>query len=125
MKWLIDSLLLGLAGGLGTLMRAGCNTLAIRLFGQAFPWGTLFVNVAGSFAFGAAYSFIRSRAALTTEQEVMLLVGLMGGFTTYSSFAFQSTEMIASGRLVVAAAYILVTNLAGIAAVWAGLRLFS
>jgi CrcB protein len=125
MKWLIDVFLLGLAGAIGTLIRAGCQTLAIRLFGDAFPWGTMFVNIAGSFAFGAIYSLIRSRALISTEHEAVLLVGLLGGITTYSSFAFQSTEMLASGRMLTAAAYILATNLAGIAAVWAGMRLFS
>lgn len=115
--------LLGLAGAAGTVLRAGCTAVAVRLFGSAFPWGTLAVNVAGSFAFGAIYSYVRSRS-LPTELDGVLLVGFLGGFTTYSSFAFQSVEMAESGRGPAAAAYVLATTLLGLAAAWAGLRCF-
>ena len=103
-------ILLALAGAAGTLLRAGCTAVAIRLVGVGFPWGTLAVNVAGSFAFGVLAGLARSR-------------GLLGGFTTYSSFAFQTVELLAAGRPVAAAAYVLATNAAALAAVWAGLRL--
>lgn len=116
-------LLLALAGAAGTLLRAGCTSLADRLLGPAFPWGTLAVNVAGSFAFGAINALARTRGLLTNPQEVILLVGLFGGFTTYSSFAFQSVEMLANGRTSAALAYVAVTNVTALAAAWAGLRL--
>ena len=117
-------LLLAVAGAAGTLLRAGCTTLADRLVGHAFPWGTLAANVAGSFAFGAIFALARSRGWLTGPQEVILLVGLLGGFTTYSSFAFQTVEMMTHGRGATAVAYVVATNVASLAAVWAGLRLF-
>ena len=110
------------AGAVGTLLRAGLTTLAVRLLGPGFPWGTLAVNLVGSFAFGVIFAAARARGGLSTEAETILLVGLLGGFTTYSSFAFQTAEMLEHGRLPAAAAYVLVTNVAGIAAVWAGLR---
>ena len=116
-------LLLAAAGAAGTLLRTVCTTLAVRLLGGSFPWGTLAVNVAGSFAFGAVFTLARSRA-LSTEAEVILLIGLLGGFTTYSSFAFQSVEMLQSGRAAAAIAYLAASNLLGLAAVWAGLRAF-
>jgi CrcB protein len=120
---LLDILLLGAAGGVGTLLRAGCNTLAVRLFSQTFPWSTLLVNVTGSFAFGALYALIRSRAVFTSTHETVVLVGLLGGFTTYSSFAFQSVEMFASGRSAAALAYVVATNVLALTAAWIGLRL--
>jgi fluoride exporter len=123
MTTLVHVLLLAGAGAVGTLLRAGCNAVSTRLLGESFPWGTLAVNVAGSFAFGAIYAVARSRA-MSTGQEVILLVGLLGGFTTYSSYAFQSTEMLVHGRLATALGYVLITNVLGMAAVWAGLRLF-
>jgi CrcB protein len=116
-------LLLAAAGAAGTLLRTGCTTLAVRLLGGSFPWGTLAVNVAGSFAFGAVFALARARS-LSTEAEVILLVGLLGGFTTYSSFAFQSVEMLQSGRAAAAIVYLAASNLLGLAAVWAGLRSF-
>jgi CrcB protein len=110
------------AGAVGTLLRAGLTTLAVRLLGPGFPWGTLAVNLMGSFAFGLVFAAARDRGGLSTEVETILLVGLLGGFTTYSSFAFQAAEMLEHGRLPAAAAYVLATNMAGIAAVWLGLR---
>jgi CrcB protein len=117
--------LLGLAGAAGTLLRAGCTTLAIRLLGTGFPWGTLAVNVAGSFAFGVFHAWARARGLVSPQQEAILLVGLLGGFTTYSSFAFQTVELLSGGRAAAALAYVVATNVAALGAVWLGLRLFS
>ena len=121
MPVIVNALLIGIAGAVGTLLRAGCTTLAAKLLGPGFPWGTIFVNVVGSFAFGAIFATFRTRA-MPTELEVVLLVGLLGGFTTYSSFAFQSAEMLSSGRPAMALAYMVATNVLGLVAVWAGLR---
>lgn len=121
---LVHAIQLGLAGAVGTLLRAGCYVLASRLVGHPTPWATLVVNAIGSFAFGAIFALGRSRDAFTAAQEAVLLVGLLGGFTTYSTFAFHSVEMISHGRFLSAAAYILGTNLAGLAAAWAGVWLF-
>jgi CrcB protein len=118
----MTTLWLAAAGAGGTLLRVGLTTLAVRLLGPGFPWGTLAVNLLGSFAFGLVFAAVRARGGLSVEVEAILLVGLLGGFTTYSSFAFQTTEMLQHGRLPAAAAYVLATNLVGIAAVWAGLR---
>ncbi len=121
MSVIVNALLIGAAGAVGTLLRAGCTALATRLLGPGFPWGTIFVNVVGSFVFGLIFAVARTRV-MPTEQEVVLLVGLLGGFTTYSSFAFQSAEMLSGGRLTPALVYMLATNLLGIGAVWAGMR---
>ena len=84
MPLIVNALLIGAAGALGTLLRAGCTTLATRLLGPGFPWGTVFVNVVGSFAFGIIFALARTRA-LPTEQEVVLLVGLLVGCTATRS----------------------------------------
>ncbi len=121
MSHFLHVLALATAGAVGTLLRAGCTTLAVKIFGPSFPWGTLAANVVGSFAFGAIYALTRSRA-ITPEQETVLLVGLLGGFTSYSSFAFQSVSLLESGRGAAALAYMAATNALGLAAVWAGIR---
>ena len=115
--------LLALAGAVGTLLRAGCTTLAKKLLGVGFPWGTLAVNVAGSLAFGLLVGLARTRGTITVGLETILLIGLMGGFTTFSSYAFQSMEMLTGGRAVQAVAYVVVTNVAALVAVWLGLRI--
>ena len=115
--------LLGIAGAVGTLLRAACGTVALRLFGAGFPWGTLLVNVVGSLAFGLIMACARSRGLVPAGLETILLVGLLGGFTTFSTFAFQSIEMLEAGRPLAAAGYVLATNVAALAAAWIGLRL--
>lgn len=122
MNSLVHALLIAIAGAAGTLLRAGCNAVATRVCGPTFPWATLAVNVGGSFAFGVIWAVARSRQ-LAPGTETVLLVGLLGGFTTYSTFAFQSVEMLQVGRGAAAVAYIIATNLLGLAAVWAGMRL--
>jgi len=115
--------LLALAGATGTLLRAGCTTLATKLIGVGFPWGTLVVNVAGSLAFGLLVGFARTRGNISVSLEMILLIGLMGGFTTFSSYAFQSVEMLVGGRVIPAVAYVIVTNVAAMLAVWVGMRI--
>jgi CrcB protein len=116
--------LLAVAGACGTLLRAACNTLAIRWLGTGFPAGTMAVNVLGSFLFGTIMGLARSRGTPPTGFETVLLVGLLGGFTTYSTFAFQSFELLEDGRPLAGIVSIVGTNVAALAAVWAGLRLF-
>lgn len=114
---------LALAGAVGTLARAGVTSLAVRVAGTTFPWGTLLVNVGGALAFGAVVGVSRARIPLPHSVETALLVGLLGGFTTFSSYAFQSLELWQQGRPLAATAYVVVSNAAALAAVWAGLRL--
>lgn len=124
-----DLLVLAVAGAVGTLLRAGCVTLAVRLAGAdsgwAAPAATLGVNVVGSFAFGGLFGLAQTRLALTSAQQTYLLVGLLGGFTTYSSFAFQSVELLDQGRVVAAAIYVAATTTLALGGAWLGLRLFS
>lgn len=114
---------LGLAGAVGTLLRAGCNAAGARLLGHGFPWATLAVNVVGSLAFGVIFAAARSRGTIPPGLEAVLLVGLLGGFTTWSTFAFQAVEMAEQGRTLLAVAYVAGTNAAALAAVWVGMRL--
>lgn len=125
----LDFILLALAGCVGTLLRATSVGLVVRLTGGetlwAAPVATLGVNLIGSFAFGSIAGLAQSRQLLTTAQQSILLVGLLGGFTTYSSFAFQSVEMLNQGRIVAAAVYVTATTTLALGAAWAGLRLCS
>lgn len=120
---LVHWLVLALAGAAGTVARAILTDLAVRLFGPSFPWGTLGVNVLGAAAFGVLAAAGRTRLGLPPGLDAVLMVGLLGGFTTFSSYAFQAVEMWTAGRHSAAVAYVLVSNALALAAVWAGLRL--
>jgi fluoride exporter len=111
---------LAIGGGVGTLVRASIAILALRLCGREFPWGTLAVNLIGSFLFGVIVSLGRGRMGFPTGCETILLVGFLGGFTTYSSFAFQSYEFYEQGRPLLAGAYVVGTVVSGLVFVWAG-----
>lgn len=125
MSSLTSLLLIGLAGAAGAVLRAVLTGLATRLCGADFPWGTLAVNLLGCFACGLIWALIHRRGVVPVDVEHVLLVGLLGGFTTYASFALQTTELVSAGRPLAAAAYVGGTNLLGLAAVWAGMRLGS
>lgn len=122
MSSLSSLVLIGIAGASGAILRAGLTALATRLCGADFPWGTLAVNLLGCFTCGLLWSLVHRRGIVPVDAEQVLLVGLLGGFTTYASFALQTTELISAGRPLAAAAYVGGTNLLGIAAIWAGMR---
>lgn len=120
-------LTLAAAAGIGALLRVGCGALAVRATAGGSLWAapaaTLVVNVLGSFLFGAVYALSGPRPGLSPALQAILLLGLLGGFTTYSTFAFQTVEMLAAGRPGSALAYITATNLLAVAAAWAGLKI--
>lgn len=116
-------LLIALAGGIGTLARYGVGTLTMRLLGTGFPWGTFAVNILGSFLFGWVWGLESIRNAITSETRIILLIGFMGGFTTFSSFAFENYALLRDGSFGLAAINIAAQNILGLAAVWAGITL--
>src|SRR5690554_1702055 len=113
-------LLVGLGGALGSMLRFGMSTGLHALLGRAFPWGTLFVNVTGSFAIGLLYVLLIERVALGPEWRALLMVGLLGGYTTFSSFSIESLNLIESGDLLRAAVNVLASVVLCLAAVWTG-----
>ena len=85
---------LALAGALGTLARYGLVELVIRVCGVGFPYGTLVVNGLGCFLFGAIWSFADERHLISSEMRVVILTGFMGAFTTFSTFAYETTALL-------------------------------
>jgi CrcB protein len=116
-------LLIAAAGAVGTLARYGLTHLVQRHAGLAFPWGTFVVNVAGCLAFGIGWSLIEQRAPNITAWRAVVLVGLLGGFTTFSSFAFEAAGLLRQGMWWLAALHVVGQNVLGVLAVFAGLAL--
>ena len=125
------------AGVLGTLARYGLSGLVQRASGgSAFPWGTLAVNALGCLAFGVVWSLAETRflsgravpAALSADARTVVLVGFLGAFTTFSSFAFETGQLLRDAKPALAAANLVAQNALGVAAFFGGLavgRLFS
>jgi CrcB protein len=113
---------IALGSALGGMARYWCSGVVARLFGETFPWGTLFVNVTGSFLIGFFATLTgpdgRMFAGSTTRQFVML--GIFGGFTTFSSFSLQTLNLVQDGELLQAGSNIVVSVILCLLAVWLG-----
>lgn len=112
---------LSAAGVAGTLARYGLQTLVQKWAGPSFPWGTFAVNALGCFLFGAVWALGGERTILTVEARTIILIGFMGAFTTFSSFAFESGQMLADAQWALAAGNILLQNVTGIGLFFVGL----
>jgi CrcB protein len=103
------TVLVFLGGGIGSALRHGVNLLCVRLFGLNFPWGTFAVNLIGSFVIGwlAAYFAFRAGAGFTQPARLFLITGVLGGFTTFSSFSLDFAMLFERGASVPAIFYVL------------------
>jgi len=90
-------LLICLGGAFGTGARYGVQILAVRWMGSSFPYGTLAVNVLGSILIGLVNEVAFTSSLIPPTVRVMLTIGVMGGFTTYSSFSFETLELAKDG----------------------------
>ena len=119
---MIAYLWVALGGALGSVARfAAANAIAQR-FGATFPWGTLFVNVTGSFLIGvlAGLSAPGGRFAGPDSFRQFLIIGVCGGYTTFSAFSMQTLELIRSNQVLQAGGNVLLSVLLCLIAVWLG-----
>jgi CrcB protein len=115
-------ILIAVAGGLGSLARYGLSGLVHNVVGKGdFPWGTVVVNVLGCLAFGAIWASMEDRWTFTDETRTMILVGFMGAFTTFSTFVFETGQMLGGGQWLPALGNVAVQNVVGIGAFFIGL----
>lgn len=116
-------LLIGLAGLLGTLARYGLAGWTSRRYGEDFPFGTLAVNLVGCFLAGFLFYLMRERYPSHETLQTALLVGLLGGFTTFSAFGLQSFNLLRDGHFGIAVFNLIGSNVGGLLFVWAGYTL--
>ena len=115
--------LIALGGALGAVLRFGMSSAMAGLFGRAFPYGTLTVNVVGSFAIGTLYVLLVERYAEAAEWRAFALVGLLGALTTFSTFSLDTLQLLENGAPLRAGANVLANVLLCLIACWAGLVL--
>jgi fluoride exporter len=119
----MNYLIVFLGAGIGGAGRHGVNVLAVRLFGPAFPAGTLVVNVLGCLLMGLIAGFFAHRASLPQEARLFLTTGLLGGFTTFSAFSLDAALLWERGDVGLAALYVGASVILSLVAVAAGLAL--
>lgn len=116
-------LLIAVAGGFGALARYGLAGLVQRATNGDFPLGTAVVNVTGCLLFGVLWAVMESRLSISGEARTVILVGFMGSFTTFSTFAFETSQMLRDAQWLWAAVNVAGHNLAGIVALFLGLAI--
>ena len=110
-------------GALGAVGRHFVNMAAVHLFGTAFPWGTLAVNVAGSFIMGLIIELSALVWSPGLQLRAFLTVGVLGAFTTFSAFSLDVAVLYERGAFLQAAAYVLLSVVLSITALFAALAL--
>ena len=116
-------LLVGAGGALGSVLRYLVGLWMLQRAGPAFPWGTLFVNVTGSFLIGFLAQFIMHKMGASPETRVFLITGVLGGYTTFSAFSLDAITLLEHGQTMSGLAYIVASVGLSILAVFAGLAL--
>ena len=113
-------LIIGLGGFLGAVCRYGLGSWVLRLSGGTFPYGTLVVNLLGCFLLGGLIILFEQRQLLNPGLRVFLTVGLLGAFTTFSTFSYETLELMREKSVASALANILANVTCGLLAVLAG-----
>lgn len=116
-----------LGGGLGSVARYGFSGFVALLVGETFPWGTLAVNVSGSFVIGlfAALTGTEGRWMVSPSFRIFFMLGICGGYTTFSSFSLQTLSLAQDGEWFKAGANAVLSMILCLMAVWLGFQLAS
>jgi fluoride exporter len=113
-------LLIVLCGGAGSLARYLAGTAVTARYGSRFPWGTLVVNVTGSFLIGLIMTLLTEKVAVSPNWRFALVVGFLGGYTTFSSFEWETYAAVRAGGFWIGALNVMGSVILGYAAVWLG-----
>lgn len=115
-------ILLAAGGAIGTLLRYSLSGLTYKVIDGIFPWGTLFVNLSGSLAIGLLWGFFEIEN-LSPNMRNFIFVGILGGFTTFSTFTLESFNLLRDGEIKLALSNLFISNIFGIVLVFAGFLL--
>ena len=110
-------------GAIGALMRYGVNIAAVKALGHGFPYGTMAVNIAGSFAMGAIIIVFANIWQPSETMRVFIVTGLLGAFTTFSTFSLDVANLFERGEYLATATYLSASVILSIAALFAGMAI--
>jgi CrcB protein len=117
---MIRLFLIGFGGFVGTLGRYWLSGVIARRYGESFPFGTLLVNAVGCFVIGFLFHFFYDRALAAPTARTVIFIGLLGGFTTFSSYGLQTFTLLRDGELLLALANVAASNVLCLVLVWLG-----
>lgn len=120
---MLQYLLVAIGGALGSVSRFALGRFSYSYFHHDWPWMTLGINASGSFAIGVIYVLVAEKSTLHADSRYLLMVGFLGAFTTFSTFALETVTLFESGRGVLAVSYVVLTLLSCLLGCWLGMLL--
>ena len=114
-------LIVFVGGGIGAALRHGVNIASLRLFGLAYPWGTMIINIVGSLVMGLVAAWFALRGDASGPWRLFIATGILGGFTTFSAFSLDAGLLVERQQLAGAAFYVGLSVLGSIAGLFLGL----
>ena len=121
----LQILLIALFGAIGTLARYGLQGIVQTRMGSTFPYGTLLVNLTGCFFLALIGQFTLNRMVISPELRMAIAIGFFGGYTTFSSFGWETAKMLEAGEWLRATTYVTASVVLGLILSVAGIRLAS
>jgi CrcB protein len=116
-------LAIAVGGALGAVMRFGLSSSIYKVLGRSFPYGTLTVNVLGSFLIGLLFILLTQKLQVSEEWRSAIFIGFLGAFTTFSTFSMETVTLLESGEIWRAGINVILSVTLCIAATWLGLML--
>ena len=116
----LNLLVIAVGGAIGAVARYVLSTFVLRVSGTLFPLGTFVVNVVGCLVFGAIAGAATQRVQISPTMRLFLLTGILGGFTTFSSYAFESFVLVRDGQFLWATVNVVGQVVAGLVGLWVG-----
>jgi CrcB protein len=117
---LLKYMMVGLGGCLGSILRFWLGNYIGGRMGTRFPYGKFVVNITGSFLIGLVFALLTTRTPWSPNWRYLIPIGFIGGYTTFSSFEFETFRTIQDGQIGVAFLYVALSVVVGFVAVWGG-----
>ena len=120
----MNFLLVFVGAGLGGVLRHIVNMLTLRWFGPGFPAGTFLINITGSIVMGLVVGYLATRDMPNPEVRLFVATGILGGYTTFSTFSLDTITLWQRGEIAATAAYVLGSLILSFAGLWLGMAIF-
>jgi CrcB protein len=118
---LLKYLMVGIGGGLGSILRFWVGSYIGSRMGTRFPYGTFVINITGSFLIGLVFAVLTTRTLWSPNWRYLIPIGFIGGYTTFSAFELETLRTIQDGQIGLGLVYVAASVVVGFAAVWAGM----
>jgi fluoride exporter len=117
---LLKYVMVGVGGCLGSILRFWLGSYIGSRMGTRFPYGTFVINITGSFLIGLVYAFVTARTQWSPNWRYLIPIGFIGGYTTFSSFEYETLLTIQAGQVGLGLLYVVLSVVVGFVAVWGG-----